>query len=106
VGFGIIYDIKDNISLSLQGKYADSIKGNALDENLNPITITIPEYKSLNMTLMAERIKSSTFPDMDISFSVYNLFDTDNYYPNVRGANPSRYLEEGRSFYIRGRIFY
>jgi outer membrane receptor for ferrienterochelin and colicins len=106
VGFGIIYDIKKNVSLSLQGKYTDSIKGNALDNNLNPITITIPEYKSFNLTLLAQRIKTSTFPDIDLSFSIYNLFDTTNYYPDVRGANPSRYLEEGRSFYISGRLYY
>jgi outer membrane cobalamin receptor len=105
-GFGVIYDFSDNLSLSLQGKYTDSIKGNALDENLNPITITIPEYKSVNLTLLAERISSSTFPDIDLSFSIYNLFDTKNYYPDVRGANPSRFLEEGRSFYIRGRMYF
>ncbi len=105
-GFGVIYDFSDNLSLSLQGKYTDSIKGNALDENLNPITITIPEYKSVNLTLLAERISSSTFPDIDLSFSIYNLFDTTNYYPDVRGANPSRFLEEGRSFYIRGRLYF
>lgn len=106
VGFGIIYDITKNVSLSLQGKYTDSIKGNALDKNLNPITITIPEYRSFNLTLLAQRIKTSTFPDMDLSLSIYNLFDTTNYYPDVRGANPSRYLEEGRSFYISGRLYF
>lgn len=106
VGFGIIYDITKNVSLSLQGKYTGPIKGNALDKNLNPITITIPEYKSFNLTLLAKRISSSTFPDTDISFSIYNLFDTKNYYPDVRGADPSRYLEEGRSIYIRGRLYF
>jgi len=106
VGFGVIYDITKNVSLSLQGKYTDSIKGNALDANLNPITITIPEYKSFNLTLLAKQLRSSTFPDTDISFSVYNLFDTKNYYPDVRGANPSRFLEEGRSIYIRGRLYF
>lgn len=105
-GFGIIYGITETVSLSFQGKYTDKIKGNALDKDFNEITITIPEYKSFNLTLLAQQMRSSTFPDADVSVSVYNLFDEKNLYPDVRGANPSRYLEEGRSVYIRGTIYY
>ncbi len=104
IGFGSIYNITEKLSLSFQGKYTDKIKGYALDEDLNEIIITIPEYKSFNMTLLAQQIKFSKFPQFDIAFSIYNLFDTENLYPDVRGSNPSRFLEEGRSFVIGGSI--
>ncbi|MBU0475628.1 MAG: TonB-dependent receptor plug domain-containing protein [Bacteroidetes bacterium] len=104
LGFGFIFNITEKLSLSFQGKYTDKIKGYALDKDFNEIKITIPEYKSFNLTFLAHQINFPTFPEIDFSFSIYNLFDTENLYPDVRGSNPSRYLEEGRSFYIKGTI--
>lgn len=106
LGFGVIYSITENISASLQGKYTDRIKSNAWDEDGNDIVITIPEYRSLDFTLLASKISLPTFPDIDFSFSIYNLLDRENMYPNVRGPNPSRYLAEGRSIYLGGGIYF
>lgn len=105
-GFGLIYNITNNLSLSFQGKYLDKIKSNALNSDLEVVTITIPEYKSFDLTLLARQISFSTFPDLDLSFSIYNVFDTENLYPDARGASPSSFLAEGRSFYVRGGIHY
>ncbi len=105
-GFGLIYNITEKISVSFQGKYTDKIKGYAMDKNLNEIKITIPEYKSFNLTFLAQQISFTKFPETDFSFSVYNLFDTDNLYPDVRGSNPSCFLEEGRSFYAKAGIHF
>jgi outer membrane cobalamin receptor len=106
LGAGVIYNITKNISMSLQGRYTDKIKTNAWDKDGKEIVITIPEYNSFNFTLLARQITFSTFPEIDFSFSIYNLFDEKNLYPNLRGPNPSRYLAEGRSFYVRGGIYF
>ncbi len=105
-GFGLIYNMTEKLSLSFQGKYTDKIKGYALDTDFNELIITIPEYKSFNFTFLAHNITFSKFPEIDFSFSIYNLFDTENLYPDVRGSNPSCYLEEGRSFYIKSTIHF
>ncbi|MCF8242310.1 MAG: TonB-dependent receptor plug domain-containing protein [Melioribacteraceae bacterium] len=105
-GFGFVLNISEKLSVSLQGKYTDKINGYALDEDLNEITIIIPEYKSINLTLLAHQINFPTLPEIDFSFSIYNLFDTRNLYPDVRGSNPSCFLEEGRSFYGRCAVYF
>jgi outer membrane receptor for ferrienterochelin and colicins len=105
-GFGLIYNITNNLSLSFQGKYLDKIKSDALNSDLEVVTITIPEYKSFDLTLLARQISFSTFPDLDLSFSIYNVFDRQNLYPDARGASPSSFLAEGRSFYVRGGIHF
>ncbi|MFH1196451.1 MAG: TonB-dependent receptor [bacterium] len=106
LGFGVIYNITNNISLSLQGKYTDKIKSNVWDEDGNNIIITIPEYVSFNLTFLAQKVNISGFPEMDFSFSIYNLFNRENLFPNMRGPNPSRFLAEGRSFYVSGSIHF
>jgi outer membrane receptor for ferrienterochelin and colicin len=105
-GAGVIYNITRSISMSLQGNYIGKIKTNAWDADRNDIVITIPEYKSFNLTILAGQIEFSDFPKFDISFSIYNLFNTKNLYPNMRGPNPSRYLAEGRSFYLKAGIHF
>jgi outer membrane receptor for ferrienterochelin and colicins len=105
-GFGLVYNMTEKLSLSFEGKYTDKIKGYALDRDLQEIIITIPEYKSFNLTFLAQQISFPKFPKIDFSFSIYNLFDMENLYPDVRGSNPSSYLEEGRSFYIRAGIHF
>jgi hypothetical protein len=106
LGLGVIFSFTESISVSLQGKYTDKIKTNAWDASGNDIIITVPEYRSLDFTLLASKISLPTFPDIDFSFSIYNLLDRENMYPNVRGPNPSRYLAEGRSIYLGGGIYF
>ena len=105
-GLGVVYSFTDKLSLSLQEKYTGKITSTALDQNLNLTTIRIPTFNLFNLTLLAQRIHFETFPDVDLSLSVYNLLNAKNLYPNVRGSDPSRFLDEKRSFYIRGKIYY
>lgn len=106
LGFGIIYSFLEKLSLSINGKYTDKIKVIALNQNAENTIISIPQFLSFNLTLLASQIKIPTLPEMDFSLSVYNLFNRMNYYPDVRQSDPGRFLEEGRSVYVKCLIHF
>ncbi len=104
LGVGVICDPARNISLSLQGRHTGKIKTNAWDEVGNDTVITIPEYNSVNLTLLAHQLGFVALPDIDLSLSIRNVFDRSNLSPNMRGPSPNCFLAEGRPLFIPGSI--
>jgi len=103
----IVYRLHRLLSLSLQGKYAARINTQILgaDGVTSPDSVT--PFRLLNSTLsFGDWALPGTPARLRVDASVYNLFNWRNFYPNVRGPNPYRFLAEGRSFRLQvGLLF-
>ena len=109
-GFGISRQLSQWLELSVVGKYTDQINTEAFDVNQIRHLVSVPKYKTVDLTLRGQRLPFFLLQgdvsqgEIDIALSIYNLFDTKNYYPNVRGPDPIQFLAEGRSVNIN--VFY
>jgi outer membrane receptor for ferrienterochelin and colicins len=96
VGLGVSYDFSDRLSLSLRGKYASSITTDARTAPGVTEMVKIRSFRNADLVLLAREVGMGAFP-LDLSLAVYNVFNSDNRYPNVRGPDPIQFREERRS---------
>ena len=106
-GFGISRRLNQWWELSAVGKYTDTINTEAFDVGQVRHLVTVPKYKTMDLILRGHRLPFLVSQgEFDIAFSIYNLFDTKNLYPNVRGPDPIQFLAEGRSAYLKASYAY
>jgi len=98
LGFGGHYSYGKYLSLGLRTKYTSRAEGLALDAGGNQLSITVPEYLTLDANALAENLEFAGVT-WDVTFSILNILDRQNLYVNTVGPNPSRYLAEGREYF-------
>ena len=101
LGFGLSKEINKNWMLSTVGKYTDTVKTEAKDENGDLQIVTVPEYAVLDLTLVGNNIASWKSSSLTVSASIYNLFDRRNFYSNPRGPDPIKFLAQERSYFVK-----
>lgn len=91
-------------SISLLVHYTSPIETDYLNTlyetqttKIDPATTTDIIWHSSNIILWRSL-------QADFTLSVQNLFNSDNYYPNMRGNNPLSFKEQSRSFWIQLNI--
>ena len=100
-GFGISKELSNNWVITTIGKYTDTVKTEAKDENSNTYIETVPEYHVVDITLLGEDVVNWQYHKVGLSFSVHNVFDRKNYYSNPRGPDPIKFLAQERSYFIK-----
>jgi outer membrane receptor protein involved in Fe transport len=105
LGFGGHYDFREHLSLAVRAKYTNKTSGQGLDAQYNRISASVPQYVTLDLHALAHDFELAGVR-WDLSFSVFNLLGTRNYYPHALPANPSRFLAEGREYFGRVTVRY
>jgi hypothetical protein len=105
LGFGGHYDFREHLSLAVRAKYNNRTSGQGLDAQFNRISTPVPQYFTLDLNTLAHDLEFAGVR-WDLSFSVFNLLGTRNYYPHANPANPSRFLAEGREYFGRVTVRY
>ena len=103
-GFGISKELSNNWVITTIGKYTDTVKTEAKDENSNTYIETVPEYHVVDITLLGEDVINWQYQKVGLSFSVHNVFDRKNYYSNPRGPDPIKFLAQQRSYFIKASL--
>jgi outer membrane receptor protein involved in Fe transport len=98
LGLGGNYSLGRFANLGLRIKYTTEVEGRALDGGGNEISITVPQYFTLDANALARDLEFAG-ARWDVTFSIFNLLDRENLYVNTVGPNPSRFLAEGREFF-------
>jgi iron complex outermembrane receptor protein len=105
LGFGGHYSFGEYLSLGVRAKYTSLADGLALDAEGNPLSITVPEFFTLDATALARELEFAG-GRWDVSFSVLNILGRKNFYVNAFSPNPSRYLAEGRECFGKVALRY
>lgn len=101
-GFNLTRTFNAHWDLSIIGKYTSSVDTEAFDENSNREIISVGSYKTVDINLSGHELSlGSLSGDLSVSMAIYNLFDTENFYANIRGPDPRQFLDEGRSLFIK-----
>ena len=105
-GLGLVYDFSGRVSLSARGKYAARVRTEALGADGEPKTVSVPEYLTVDLTLFARDLPAPGAATSRLSASVYNVFNSTNYFANVRGPDPIMFMDEGRSVRVTGSLHF
>ena len=100
-GWGLSHELSEKWTFSIIGKYISTIDTKAMDANENLYIEKVPAFYDMDITLLGSDIINWPYSKVGISFSVHNIFDRENYYPNPRGPDPIKFLANQRSYFIK-----
>ncbi len=104
-GLGLVYDLSARVSASVRGKYTSSVRTQALRADGEKDTATVREYVTVDLTLFARDLPvRGTATTYKIGASVHNLFNSTNFFANVRGPDPIMFMDRGRSLRVSGSV--
>jgi len=103
---GVSYQYTKNTTFSLEGKHTSTVN-TEITKTAAAVTpkvveiLEVPEYTSFDFTLRKSLISLKGTPaNIELLFSIKNLFDKRNLFANIRGQNPYVFLDEERTLYI------
>jgi len=106
-GLGIVWRFSRSASAAVRGRYCSGVDTEALAADSSIFRAHVPEYASVDLNVTARRRQlPHTGVLADYQFSIFNLFDRSNYYPNLRGPDPIMYQAEGRVFSMKAVFYY
>jgi outer membrane receptor protein involved in Fe transport len=105
LGFGGHYSFGEHLSLAVRARYTSRARGMALDAERVPLSITVPEFFTMDLNALAYNLPFAG-ANWDVYVSVLNVLNRRNLYVNTLGPNPSRFLAEGRELFVRVALRY
>jgi outer membrane receptor for ferrienterochelin and colicins len=105
LGLGGHYDYRNHFTLALRARFTSEARGLALDSEQNQFILTVPKYFTLDLNVLAKNLAFAGV-NWDLSFSIFNILNRENFYVNPLGPNPNRYLAGGREYFGQVRIRY
>lgn len=106
-GAGLTYKYDDYLSLSLNTKFSSDVETEAvINAAGNTDFVEIDAYNTTDLIINYDDVFkwNNDKKSFDLRLSVYNIFDQDNTYPNVRGNDPVQFLDEERSFFLKATM--
>ncbi len=105
LGLGGHYDYRNYFTLALRARFTSDARGLALDAEQNQFVLAVPKYFTLDLSVLAKNLAFAGV-NWDLSFSIFNILNRENFYVNPLGPNPNRYLAGGREYFGQVRIRY
>lgn len=88
----------------IRDKYISPVRSHYLDSTDIIRAQTIPFYHSVDLRWLWQSAVSVGFVKADVGLTLENLLNRRNYYPNMRGYDPGRYIGQQRSLNLELRV--